>query len=61
LANPAQDMNARDPSSGRNFVYEGRKEKVVDQLEFERDIVRVQFGQVKLLALEIEATAMLLL
>lgn len=54
-------MNARDPSSGRIFVYEGRKEKVVDQLEFERDIVRVQSGQVKLLALEIEATAMLLL
>jgi hypothetical protein len=60
-ANPRQDMHAMNPGSGRVVVYEVRKREVVGQLDLERDIQRVQSGQVNLLALRMGETTMLLL
>lgn len=60
-ANPRQDMHAMNPGSGRVVVYEVRKREVVGQLDLERDIQRVQSGQVNLLALKMGETTMLLL
>ena len=60
-ANPEQDVHAIHPASGSVLVYEDRKKEIVGQLDFGRDISRVQSREVDLLALEVGETAMLLL
>jgi hypothetical protein len=59
--NPEQDMHAAQPESGRILVYEDRKREVVGQLDFRRDVKRVQLDQVDLWALELGVSTMLLL
>ncbi|KAF2820713.1 HET-domain-containing protein [Ophiobolus disseminans] len=60
-SNPEQDMHAIDPATGRILVYEDRKREVIGQLDFQRDIQRVQWDQVHLWALELGTSTMLLL
>jgi hypothetical protein len=57
---PEQDVHAIQQNSGRILVYEDRKKEVVSQLDFGRDIGRVQSNEVDLLALEVGETAMVL-
>lgn len=57
---PEQDAHAIQQNSGRILVYEDRKKEVISQLDFGRDISRVQSNEVDLLALEVGETAMVL-
>lgn len=60
-ANPEQDVHAIQAESGRVLVYEDRKKEVVGQLDFRRDVNRVESDQMDLWALELGASTMLLL
>jgi hypothetical protein len=58
---PEQNIHAIERDSGRVLVYEDRKREVVGQLDFRRDVDRVQSNQVNLWALELGSSTMLLL
>ncbi|KAK7191115.1 HET-domain-containing protein [Paraphaeosphaeria sporulosa] len=60
-AKPEQKIHAIQSPAGRVLVYEDRKREVVCQLDFRHDVIKLQSGQVKLLALELGETTMLLL
>ena len=60
-SSPQQDKHAVQPVSGRVLMYEGRKREVVGQLDFLRDVERVQLGDVDLRALELGVSTLLLL
>jgi hypothetical protein len=60
-ANPEQDVHALETESGRILVYEGRKREVVGQLDFVRDVQRVQKDNLQLRVLELGVSTMLLL
>ncbi|KAH6625115.1 heterokaryon incompatibility protein-domain-containing protein [Boeremia exigua] len=58
---PEQKMHAIDVELGRVLVYEDRQKEVVGQLDFRRDVSRLQAEHLHLMALEIGETTMLLL
>ena len=58
---PETDTHAAHPESGRILVYEDRKREVLGQLDYRRDVDRVQLAQVDMWALEIGCSTMLLL
>lgn len=60
-ANPEQDIHAIHPDSGRVLVYEDRKREVIAQIDFQRDVRRIQSENLALWALELGVSTMLIL
>ena len=60
-ANPEQNVHAFEPESGRVLIYEDRKREVMGQLDFQRDLRRVQSQHMDLWAFELGQSTMLLL
>lgn len=60
-ANPELNMHAVQIARGRLLVYEDRKREVVVQLDFRRDVQRLQSGQLHLWVFELGASTLLVL